>query len=165
MTVAVYAGMFDPVTNGHVDIATRSARLFDKLIICILEDPTGEHFYFTTAERVAMVKDATKNIPNVEVHSFNGMVTDYAKRVGAQTLIRGLRMSSDFELEFERALSNKELYPELETLCLMTCLEYQYLTARGLKEVVSLGGNIDSMVPINVAKALKKKLLTKKMTF
>lgn len=112
-----------------------------------------------------MVKEATKNIPNAEVQSFNGMVTDYAKSVGAQTLIRGLRMSSDFELEFERALSNKELYPELETLCLMTCLEYQYLTARGLKEVVSLGGNIDSMVPVNVAKALKKKLLTKKMTF
>ncbi len=165
MTVAVYAGMFDPVTNGHVDIATRSARLFDKLIISVLEDPTGARFYFTTAERVAMVKEATKNIPNAEVQSFNGMVTDYAKSVGAQTLIRGLRMSSDFELEFERALSNKELYPELETLCLMTCLEYQYLTARGLKEVVSLGGNIDSMVPVNVAKALKKKLLTKKMTF
>jgi pantetheine-phosphate adenylyltransferase len=165
MTVAVYAGMFDPVTNGHVDIATRSARLFDKLIISILEDPAGGRFYFTTAERVAMVKEATKNIPNVEVQSFNGMVTDYAKHVGAQTLIRGLRMSSDFELEFERALSNKELYPELETLCLMTCLEYQYLTARGLKEVVSLGGNIDSMVPQNVAKALKRKLLIKKMIF
>jgi pantetheine-phosphate adenylyltransferase len=93
------------------------------------------------------------------------MVTDYAKSVGAQTLIRGLRMSSDFELEFARALSNKELCPALETLCLMTCLEYQYLTARGLKEVVSLGGNIDSMVPQNVAKALKKKLLIQKMIF
>jgi pantetheine-phosphate adenylyltransferase len=165
MTVAVYAGMFDPVTKGHVDIATRASRLFDKIIISILEDPTGERFYFNTAERVAMVKEAIKNISNVEVRSFSGMVTDYAGSVGAQILIRGLRMSSDFELEFERALSNKELYPALETVCLMTCLEYQYLTARGLKEVVSLGGNIDIMVPENVAKALKKKLLVKKMTF
>ena len=163
MTVAVYAGMFDPVTNGHVDIATRAARLFDKLIISILEDPKGERFLFTTAERVKMVKEATSNITNVEVQSFSGMLTDHAKTVGAQTLIRGLRMSSDFELEFERALSYKELCPELETVCLMTCLEYQYLTARGLKEVVSLGGNVDSMVPKNVAKALKEKALAKKI--
>ena len=105
MTVAVYAGMFDPVTNGHVDIATRAARLFDKLIIGILADPTGERFLFTTEERMKMVKEATGNISNVEVQSFSGMLTDYAKTVGAQTLVRGLRMSSDFELEFERALS------------------------------------------------------------
>ncbi|MFY9814764.1 MAG: pantetheine-phosphate adenylyltransferase [Dehalococcoidales bacterium] len=165
MTVAVYAGMFDPVTNGHVDIATRAAKLFDKIIISILEDPTGERCFFTTAERVKMTQEANKHILNVEVQSFYGLVTDYARSVGAQTLIRGLRMSSDFELEFERALSNKELYPELETVCLMTRLEYQYLTARGLKEVVSLGGNVDTMVPPNVAKALKQKILVKKMTF
>ena len=109
MIVAVFAGMFDPVTKGHIDIATRASRLFEKCIISILEDPTGERFYFNTAERVAMVKEATKNISNVEVRSFNGMVTDYAGSVGAQILIRGLRMSSDFELEFERALSNKEV--------------------------------------------------------
>jgi pantetheine-phosphate adenylyltransferase len=163
MTVAVYAGMFDPVTNGHVDIATRAARLFDKLIIGILADPTGERFLFTTEERMKMVKEATGNISNVEVQSFSGMLTDYAKTVGAQTLVRGLRMSSDFELEFERALSYKELYPQLETVCLMTCLEYQYLTARGLKEVVSLGGNVDKMVPKNVARALKNKALAKKI--
>jgi pantetheine-phosphate adenylyltransferase len=110
-----------------------------------------------------MVKEATGNISNVEVQSFSGMLTDYAKTVGAQTLVRGLRMSSDFELEFERALSYKELYPQLETVCLMTCLEYQYLTARGLKEVVSLGGNVDKMVPNNVARALKNKALAKKI--
>jgi pantetheine-phosphate adenylyltransferase len=111
-----------------------------------------------------MVKEATKSISNIEVQTFTGLVTDYAKTVGAQTLIRGLRMSSDFESDFESALLNKKLYPELETVCMMTCLEYQFLTARGLKELISLGGNVDCMVPKNVAEALKRKALAKKIT-
>jgi pantetheine-phosphate adenylyltransferase len=163
MTIAVYAGMFDPVTNGHVDIATRAAKLFDRLFISILDDTTGKRFLFSTEERVQMVKEATNGISNIEVRTFTGLVTEYAKSVGAQTLIRGLRMSSDFELEFESALMNKKLYPELETVCLMTCLKYQFLTARGLKEVVSLGGNVDDLVPQNVALALKKKTLANKI--
>jgi pantetheine-phosphate adenylyltransferase len=156
--------MFDPVTNGHLDIATRASRLFDKVIISIFDDESGERFLFTTEERVKMAKEATRNLSNIEVQAFTGMLTDYAKKVGAQTVIRGLRMSSDFELEFERALMYKELYPELETVCFMTCLEYQFLTATGLKEVVNLGGNVDNMVPQNVAVALKKKALAKKIT-
>ena len=162
MTIAVYAGMFDPITNGSLDIATRAARLFDKLIIAIL-DTTGRRILFTTEERIKMVKGATNNIPNIEVHAFTGMAADYARSVEAQALIRGLRMSSDFEREFEMALMTKKLYPDLETVCLMTCLEYQFLTASLLKEVASLNGNVDTMVPKNVAKALKKKALDKQI--
>ena len=162
MTIAVYAGMFDPITNGSLDIATRAASLFDKLIIAIL-DTTGRRILFTTEERIKMVKGATNNIPNIEVHAFTGMAADYARSVEAQALIRGLRMSSDFEREFEMALMTKKLSPDLETVCLMTCLEYQFLTASLLKEVASLNGNVDTMVPKNVAKALKKKALDKQI--
>jgi pantetheine-phosphate adenylyltransferase len=164
MTLAVWAGMFDPITNGHLDIAIRAAKLFDKLIIGIV-DTTGRRVLFTTAERVKMTKEATKNISNIEVQTFTGLASDYAKSIGARTLIRGLRMSSDFEREFEMALMNKKLHPELDTVCLMTCLEYQFVTASTLKEVASLGGNVDSMVPEYVARALKKKALEQRITF
>ena len=165
MTVAVYAGTFDPITNGHLDIAIRSAHIFDKLIIGIYDSTGEKRTLFTTEERVKMAKGATKNISNIEVQTFTGLAADYAKSVGARTLIRGLRMSSDFEREFEMALMNKQLYPELDTVCLMTCLECQFVTANTLKEVVSLGGSVGSMVPENVAKALKKKSLEQKITF
>ena len=162
MTIAVWTGMFDPITNGHLDIATRAAKLFDKLIIGIF-DTTGRHVLFTTEERVKMAKEATRNISNIEVQTFTGLAADYAKSVGARTLIRGLRMSSDFEREFEMALMTKKMYPHLETICLMTDLEYQFVTASLLKEVASLGGDVNGMVPKNVVKALKKKALEKKI--
>ena len=164
MTVALYAGTFDPITNGHLDIAVRAAKLFDKLYIGIYDSPAGKRILFTTEERVKMAKEATKNVPNIEVRSFTGMVVDFARVVGAQTQVRGLRMSSDFEHEFEMALMNKKLCPELELVCLMTSLQYQFLSSSLLKEVASLGGDVDSMVPKNVAKALKKKVLDKKIT-
>jgi pantetheine-phosphate adenylyltransferase len=164
MTVALYAGTFDPITNGHLDIAIRASRLFDKLIIGIYDSTAGKHILFTTEERVKMAKEATKNYPNIEVQSFTGMTVDYAKTVGAQTLVRGLRMSSDFEREFEMALMNKELRPDLELVCLMTSLQYQFLSSSLLKEVANLGGDVNSMVPKNVAKALKEKVLSKKIT-
>ena len=164
MTVALYAGTFDPITNGHLDIAIRASRLFDKLIIGIYDNTAGKRILFTTEERVKMAKEATKNYPNIEVRAFTGMTVDYAKTIGAQTLVRGLRMSSDFEREFEMALMNKELRPDLELVCLMTSLQYQFLSSSLLKEVASLGGDVDSMVPVNVAKILKKKLSSKKLT-
>ena len=164
MTVALYAGTFDPITNGHLDIAIRASRLFDKLIIGIYDNTAGKRILFTTEERVKMASEATKDYPNIEVRSFTGMTVDYARTVGAQTLVRGLRMSSDFEREFEMALMNKELRPDLELVCLMTSLQYQFLSSSLLKEVASLGGDVDSMVPKNVAKALKEKVLSKKIT-
>jgi pantetheine-phosphate adenylyltransferase len=110
-----------------------------------------------------MAKEAAKNVANIEVQTFTGMAADFAQSVGAQTLIRGLRMSSDFEREFEMALMTKKMYPDLETICLMTDLEYQFVTASLLKEVASLGGDVNGMVPKNVVKALKKKAIEKKI--
>jgi pantetheine-phosphate adenylyltransferase len=163
MTVAVFAAPFDPIHNGHLDVAVRAARLFDKLYIGIYDNPARSRFLFSTPERLKMALDATKNIPNIEVQTFTGMVAVYAHDIGAQTLVRALRMTSDFELEFEKALMSKSLYPELELVCLMTGQEYQFLSSRMLKEVAHMGGDLSSMVPENVAKALRQKVLEKKL--
>ena len=164
MTVALYAGTFDPITNGHLDIAIRASRLFHKLISGIYDSTAGKRILFSTEERVRMAREATKDYPNIEVKSFTGMTVDYARTVGAQTLVRGLRMSSDFEREFEMALMNKELRPDLELVCFMTSLQYQFLSSSLLKEVANLGGDVTSMVPKNVVKALKEKVISKKIT-
>ena len=163
MTVAVYAGTFDPITNGHLDVAMRAAKLFDKLYIGVYDSPAGKRILFSTEERVKMAKEATKNIPNIEVRAFTGMVVDWAISLGAQTQVRGLRMSSDFEHEFEMALMNKKLCPDLELVCLMNSLQYQFLSSSLLKEVANLGGDVDSLVPKNVAKAIRQKVLDKKI--
>jgi pantetheine-phosphate adenylyltransferase len=163
MTVAVYAGTFDPITNGHLVVAMRAAKLFDKLFIGVYDSPAGKRILFSTEERVKMAKEATKNIPNIEVRAFTGMVVDWAISLGAQTQVRGLRMSSDFEHEFEMALMNKKLCPDLELVCLMTSLQYQFLSSSLLKEVANLGGDVDSLVPKNVAKAIRQKVLDKKI--
>jgi len=157
VTVAIYPGSFDPITNGHLDIATRAAKLFEKLIIGVYDTP-AKHLLFTTEERVNLVRQAVANLPNVEVESFTGLAVDFARKVKAQAVVRGLRVGADFEREFEMALMNKELFPELELVCLMTNLEYQFLSSRLLKEVASLGGNIDDFVPKPVAEALRKKV-------
>lgn len=162
MTVAVYAGTFDPITNGHLDIAVRAARLFDKLIIGVYDAPAGKTILFSTAERVALAKKATEDVANIEVRPFTGMVVQFARDVGAQTMVRGLRMSTDFEREFEMALMNKKQEPDLELICLMTSLQFQFISSSLLKEVTSLGGDIESLVPEHVAHVLKKKLLIKK---
>lgn len=160
MTIAVYPGTFDPVTNGHLDIACRAAALFDKLIIAVYDTPP-KHLLFTTEERVKLFKESVKPAKNIIVNPYKGLTIDYARQMGAKVIIRGLRMSSDFEREFEMALMNKKLAPELELFCLMSSLEYQFLSSSLLKEVAQLGGNINSLVPRCVASALKKKLSLK----
>ena len=160
MTIAIYPGSFDPITNGHLDIATRAAKLFDKLIIGVYDTP-NKHLLFTTKERVEMTKQAVAGLPNVEVASFNGLTAEFAKRLKAQTMVRGLRMSADFEREFDMAIMNKRLFPELELVCLMSSLEYQFLSSSLLKEAASLGGNIEDLVPEHVAAALKRKVSSK----
>ena len=157
MTVAIYPGAFDPITNGHVDIATRAAKLFERLIIGVYDIP-AKHLLFTTEERVNLARQAIANLPNVEVESFSGLTVDFARKVKAQTLVRGLRLAADFEREFDMALMNKKLFPELELVCLMSNLEYQFLSSSLLKEVASLGGNIDDLVPKHVVAALRKKV-------
>lgn len=173
MTIAVYAGTFDPITNGHLDVATRAAKLFDKVYIGVYDSPAatrqassgaanaGRGLLFNTAERVKLAKEATKKIPNIEVVAFTGLVVDFAKKMGAQTIVRGLRAVTDFEREFETALMNKKLCPDLEVVCLMASLQYQFLSSSLLKEVASLGGDINGMVPDHVRKALVARLSDK----
>jgi pantetheine-phosphate adenylyltransferase len=157
LTIAIYPGSFDPITNGHLDIATRAARLFEKLVIGVYDNP-DKHLLFNTEERVEMVRQAVANLPNVEVQSFTGLTVDFAQRVRAQAMVRGLRVSADFEREFDMAMMNKRLNPELELVCLMANPEYQFLSSSLLKEAAGLGGSVDDLVPKHVAQALKRKV-------
>jgi len=160
LTTAVYPGSFDPITNGHLDIATRAAKLFDKLIIAVYDTP-NKRLLFSTKERVELARGAVVHLPNVEVESFDSLAVEFAKKTGAQVMVRGLRMTSDFEREFELAMMNKKLYPELELISFMANLKYQFLSSSLLKEAASLSGNITDLVPQNVAEALKKKFKSK----
>jgi len=157
LTVAIYPGSFDPITNGHLDIIRRATKLFEKLIIGIYDIP-NKQLLFTSEERAEMVRRATANLPNVEVRVFNGLTVDLAKEVKAQAIVRGLRMSADFEREFDLAMMNKKLAPEIELVCLMSDLRYQFLSSSLLKEAASLGGKVDNLVPKHVAVALRKKV-------
>ncbi len=156
MTVAVYPGTFDPITNGHLDIVQRAAKLFERIIIGVYKQ-SNKHLIFTTEERVELVRQAIGGLANVEVKSFSGLTVDFARSEKAQVLIRGLRMNADFEKEFEMALMNRKLAPDLDLLCLMASQEYQFLSASLLKEVARLNGNISDLVPEHVAEALEKK--------
>ena len=160
MTIAIYPGSFDPITNGHLDIASRAAKLFEKLIIGVYDTP-DKRLLFTTEERLELVRQAIVNLPNVEVESFGGLTVDFAQKVKAQAMVRGLRMGADFEREFDLAMMNKKLSPDLEVVCLMADQEYQFLSSSLLKEAASLGGKIDSFVPKHVATALRKKVHSK----
>jgi pantetheine-phosphate adenylyltransferase len=156
LTTAIYPGSFDPVTNGHLDIVNRAAELFDKLIICVYDVPM-KHLMFDTRERVELMKKSVAHLRNVQVTPYNGLTVDFARKMKAKVIVRGLRMSSDFEREFEMALMNKKLAPDIELVCLMTSLEYQFISSSLLKEACELGGDITSLVPKHVASALKKK--------
>ncbi len=156
MTIAIYPGSFDPVTNGHLDIANRAAALFDQLIIGVYDVPPKQ-LLFSTQERVDLMRKAVAHLPNVRVESYFGLTVNFAQRMNAKVIVRGLRMSSDFEREFEMALMNKKLAPHIELVCLMTSLEYQFISSSLLKEACELGGVIDSLVPDDVAIALTKK--------
>ncbi len=156
MTIAIYPGSFDPITNGHIDIATRAAKLFTKLIIGVYETP-GKHLLFSLEERVELARQAVASLPNIEVQPFSGLTVDFARRVKAQAMVRGLRVSADFEWEFDMAMMNRRLHPELELVCLMASPEYQFLSSSLLKEVARLGGSINDLVPEHVAQALRKK--------
>ena len=160
MTTALYAGSFDPITNGHLDITTRASRLFDKVVIGIFTTPE-KRLMFTTEERVAMAKRAVAHLSNVQVRPYDRITVDFAKEIGAQVMVRGLRMVTDFEWEFEMAMMNRLLSPDLELVCFMASQQYQFLSASLIKEVASLGGDITTLVPKHVAEALKKKGVTR----
>ena len=160
MTVAVYPGSFDPITNGHLDIAARAAKLFEELIVGVYRTP-NKRLLFTAEERVDLVKQSIAHLPNVKVEAFSGLAVDFARQVKAQVIVRGLRVSADFEREFEMAMMNKSLFPDLELVCLMSNLNYQFLSSSLLKEVGRLGGNIDGLVPPHVGIALRRKVQSK----
>jgi pantetheine-phosphate adenylyltransferase len=156
MTTAIYPGRFDPVTLGHLDIIRRASKLFDRLVVSVFEAPETSTL-FNNQERQDLIKEVTKDLKGVEVASFSGLVVDYAKATGAQTIVRGLRMNTDFEYEFEMALMNRKLSPDIDVVCLMTSLEYLYVRASLLKEVARLGGELSGLAPSNVIAALKQR--------
>ena len=157
MTTAIYPGSFDPITNGHLDIIVRASRLFDRLVIGVYENP-DKGVLFNAEERAQLVKKSVANLPNVEVRSFSGLTVNFAREMNAQTIVRGLRMSADFEREFDLAMMNKKLSPDIELICLMSDLKYQFLSSSLLKEAARLGGNVNNLVPKHVVEALRKKV-------
>ena len=154
--VALYPGSFDPLTNGHVDIIERGARIFDLIVVAILVNAEKAPL-FTTQERVDIVREVFKDRPNVEVDTFNGLLVDYAERRQAQVIVRGLRAVSDFETEFQMALMNRRLNPRLETVFMMPAEQYSYISSRLIKEVFSLGGRVSGLVPDMVERRLREK--------
>jgi pantetheine-phosphate adenylyltransferase len=159
--VAVYPGSFDPVHRGHLDIAKRAAGIVDELIIAVYATP-NKKLLFSTDERVQLWREtvADEKLTNVLVEPFEGLVIDFARKVGAQTIVRGLRAVTDFELEFQQALMNRKLAPEIETLMIITDLRYLFVSATLLKEVARLNGDLDGIVTEKVAAALTQKLET-----
>jgi len=157
MTTALYPGAFDPVTMGHVDIATRAAVLFDKVVVGVYSRP-DKPLLFTIEERAEMVRKAVEHLSNVEVRDYDTLTVNFARKLGARVTIRGLRTGSDFEYEFEMAYMNKKLAPDIESVFMMSSLEYQFVSSSSLREVITLGGDISGLVPPHVLKALAEKL-------
>ena len=152
--MAVYPGRFDPVTHGHLDIVQRAAAMFERLVVAVYDLPEA---LFPIEERVAMFQEAVKHLPNVSVKPFSGLVVDFARREGATVLVRGIRAVTDFETEFDMALMNKKIAPEVESVYLMASLEHLFVSGRRIREVASLGYDVKDMVPPHVAEALRRR--------
>ncbi len=155
--IAVYPGSFDPVTNGHIDLIRRALGIVDELIVAVVKNPEAKPL-FSVEERVNMLKEVTKGLKNVKIDSFNELLVNYAKKIGAKIIIRGLRAISDFEYEFQMALMNRKLNREIETVFMMPAARYSYLSSSMIKEVVSFGGSLCELVPRAVEERLKEKL-------
>ena len=152
----MYPGSFDPLTNGHLDIVARASKLFDEVVIAVYDRP-GKKLLFTTEERVSLAERAVTHLSDVRVVPYEGLTVDFAKKTGIRVIVRGLRMSSDFEHEFEMAMMNKKLEPDVELTCLMASIQYQFLSSSLLKEIACLGGRLEGLVPEHVAVALEQK--------
>ena len=159
-TLAVYPGSFDPLTNGHVDIISRGARLFDRIIVAVLVNAEKAPL-FSMEERVEIARAVFKHEAKVEVDTFEGLLVDYVERRNAQVIVRGLRAVSDFEFEFQMALMNQRLKPKIETVFMMPAEQYTYISSRLIKEVFSLGGRVHGLVPELVEERLRGKGLVK----
>jgi pantetheine-phosphate adenylyltransferase len=159
-TLAVYPGSFDPLTNGHVDIITRGARIFDRIIVAILINAEKAPL-FSRDERLKITQEVFKDFPNVEVDTFDGLLVDYVERRKAQVIVRGLRAVSDFEFEFQMALMNRRLNGKIETVFMMPAEQYSYISSRLIKEVFALGGRVHGLVPDTVEDRLRQKVTTR----
>ena len=155
MPIAVYPGRFDPVTNGHLDIACRAAALWDEVVVAVYDQEQGN--LFPTEERVWLFQEAVRGTPNVRVKPFEGLVVDFARRERATVLVRGIRAVTDFEAEFDMALMNKKMAPEVESVYLMASLEHLFVSGRRIREVASLGYDVSELVPPHVAEALRQR--------
>jgi pantetheine-phosphate adenylyltransferase len=154
--IAIYPGSFDPITNGHIDIAERGLKLFDKIIVAILQNPTKE-FLFPVEERFEMLKESFREYPNIEVETFNGLLVNYAATRNSTAILRGMRAVSDFEYEFQMALMNRRLNREVQTVFLMTSFRWIFTSSSIIKEAAQFGGDIENMVPPIVNQKLKEK--------
>ena len=154
--IAVYPGTFDPVTYGHIDIIKRASKIFQKVIVAVAHN-TANGTLFSVTERTAMLRDAIAEMWNVTVDDFDGLIVDYVKRQGSSVMVRGLRMISDFEYEFQMALTNRKLTGEIETIFMMPHEDYSYISSKLIKEAAGLGADVSMFVPAKVAKALRKK--------
>ena len=162
MVKAIYPGSFDPVHNGHIDIANRASELFERVVIAVYDSPP-KNVLFSTEKRVAMIRDCISNLHNVDVTSFSNLATDFAKQVGAKFIVRGLRAGYDFEYESEMSLMWRNLNPEIDIICMMSSLQYQFVYSSRIKEVFKLGGKVDSLVPERISAELKKAYKNKEL--
>src|SRR5438552_12682714 len=156
MRTAIYPGSFDPLTNGHLDVAQRATKLFDRVIVAVAKSES-KHPLFSLEERVDMVARALRHLPSIEVESFEGLLIEYVERRGAQAVVRGLRAVSDFEFEFQLALMNRKLNEGIETIFMMPKDTYTFLSSRIVKEIAQLGGDVSAFVPAHVQAALVEK--------
>jgi len=154
---AIYPGSFDPITNGHLDVIQRAAKLFDEVVVAVAfnEQKTS---LFPVDERVALIQHASATVPNIRIERFDGLLVDFARQQQASAVVRGLRAISDFEFEFQMALMNRKLEPEIETIFMMPAEKYTYISSRIVKEIARLGGDVTAFVPTSVAEALQARL-------
>jgi pantetheine-phosphate adenylyltransferase len=153
---AVCPGAYDPVTNGHLDIITRAAGIFERVVVGVVRDPQHKGTMFSVDERVAFLREALSEYPSVEVDVFSELVVEFARRRGARTMVKGLRAISDFEWEFQMHHLNRKLAPEVETMYLMSSPQYSFLSSSGVKEIASFGGTVDGLVPPAVARSFQE---------
>jgi pantetheine-phosphate adenylyltransferase len=155
VTLAMFPGRFDPVTNGHRDIALRAARLFDRVVVAVVD--LRQNYLFSTDERVELFREAVADIPSIEVRSFSGLTVQFAQSLGADVIVRSMRAVTDFEAEFDMALMNKKMAPEVESVYLMASLDHLFISGTRIREVSALGYDVSDLVPAHVFAALQKK--------
>jgi pantetheine-phosphate adenylyltransferase len=157
--IAVCPGSYDPITNGHLDVIARAAELFDEVVVAIVNHPVRKgQTLFSTEERLSFIDEATEHLPNVRTASFDVLIVEFARRMGARAIVKGLRAISDFEYEMEMNQLNRRQAPEIDTLYLMASPQYSFLSSSGVKELAMFGGSIDELVPQRVARRLKEEL-------